>query len=405
MTCALRTHTGAAWPAWLLAAGPGAARAGPAAARPQPRTGDGELRQRRHRGRDARLRRDDRPPDRRRPARQGHDHRLQRAAAERARGLPELPVGAARPGLRGGGKRRPAEGGARGRRQAAGRHGVGRRGGRARATRSSRRSSRCAREPEQPGGRAAAADQRQQHHQRQPGQATRWSSPTTPRTCSASPRSSPRSTSPPPPRSRSSRCSTWWPATWRRWCSAWSDGGGRPWRCPGVARGRRRATTVLADARSNSLIVRAGNPARLAAVKAVIARLDRPAGGGVPGRRHVGGAPEERRRRQAGHRAARGLRRRPAGQPAAALRVPASPRGRRVASRPHRQRTRRAARAPAPQATAPVAASAQPSTGGFIQADPATNSLIITAPEPLYRQLRAMIDQLDRAARRSTSRA
>jgi general secretion pathway protein D len=47
------------------------------------------------------------------------------------------------------------------------------------------------------------------------------------------------------------------------------------------------------------------------------------------------------------------------------------------------------------QATAPVAASAQPSTGGFIQADPATNSLIITAPEPLYRQLRAMIDQLD----------
>jgi general secretion pathway protein D len=34
-------------------------------------------------------------------------------------------------------------------------------------------------------------------------------------------------------------------------------------------------------------------------------------------------------------------------------------------------------------------------TGGFIQADPATNSLIITAPEPLYRQVRAMIDQLD----------
>jgi general secretion pathway protein D len=38
---------------------------------------------------------------------------------------------------------------------------------------------------------------------------------------------------------------------------------------------------------------------------------------------------------------------------------------------------------------------AAPSTGGFIQADPATNSLIITAAEPLYRQVRAMIDQLD----------
>ncbi|MFN8898771.1 MAG: type II secretion system protein GspD, partial [Pseudomonadota bacterium] len=46
-------------------------------------------------------------------------------------------------------------------------------------------------------------------------------------------------------------------------------------------------------------------------------------------------------------------------------------------------------------ATAPVTASAGPSTGGFIQADPATNSLVITAPEPLYRQVRALIDQLD----------
>ena len=33
--------------------------------------------------------------------------------------------------------------------------------------------------------------------------------------------------------------------------------------------------------------------------------------------------------------------------------------------------------------------------GGMIQADTATNSLIITAPEPVYRNLRAVIDQLD----------
>ncbi len=37
----------------------------------------------------------------------------------------------------------------------------------------------------------------------------------------------------------------------------------------------------------------------------------------------------------------------------------------------------------------------QPSTGGQIQADPSTNSLIITASEPQYRQLRAVIDRLD----------
>jgi general secretion pathway protein D len=46
-------------------------------------------------------------------------------------------------------------------------------------------------------------------------------------------------------------------------------------------------------------------------------------------------------------------------------------------------------------ATTPVSASAGPSTGGQIQADPATNSLIISAPEPVYRQMRQVIDQLD----------
>jgi general secretion pathway protein D len=47
------------------------------------------------------------------------------------------------------------------------------------------------------------------------------------------------------------------------------------------------------------------------------------------------------------------------------------------------------------QATAPTTQAAQPSTGGNIQADPATNSLIITASEPQYRQIRAVIDMLD----------
>jgi len=45
--------------------------------------------------------------------------------------------------------------------------------------------------------------------------------------------------------------------------------------------------------------------------------------------------------------------------------------------------------------TIDAGASNQPSTGGQIQADPATNSLIISAPEPIYRELRAVIDKLD----------
>jgi general secretion pathway protein D len=46
-------------------------------------------------------------------------------------------------------------------------------------------------------------------------------------------------------------------------------------------------------------------------------------------------------------------------------------------------------------ASAPLNNANQPSTGGQIQADPSTNSLIITAAEPQYRQLRAVIDRLD----------
>ena len=35
------------------------------------------------------------------------------------------------------------------------------------------------------------------------------------------------------------------------------------------------------------------------------------------------------------------------------------------------------------------------SNGGIVQADPSTNSLIITAPEPIYRNLRSIIEKLD----------
>lgn len=46
-------------------------------------------------------------------------------------------------------------------------------------------------------------------------------------------------------------------------------------------------------------------------------------------------------------------------------------------------------------ATSSLSSTSNPSTGGIIQADPTTNSLIITASEPLYRNLRNVIEQLD----------
>ncbi len=143
-------------------------------------------------------------------------------------------------------------------------------------------------------------------------------------------------------------------------------------------------TTLIAEPRSNSLVLRAANPARLALVRSLVARLDQPSSANVSGNIHVVylknadavALASTLRAALAGESAATGGN----GSSARAFTTVASSGSANPASSP---------------ASTPVAASAQPSTGGQIQADPATNSLIITAPEPQYRQLRAVIDQLD----------
>ena len=143
-------------------------------------------------------------------------------------------------------------------------------------------------------------------------------------------------------------------------------------------------TMVMAEARSNSLIVRAANAARVALARSLIAQLDRPS--------------------DAGPNAASGnihvvyLKNADATKLAATLRAAMSAQGNTgnstaPASMPS---TGNAANANnASGANASFTAGSQPSTGGQIQADPSTNALIITAPEPQYRQLRAVIDKLD----------
>ena len=51
---------------------------------------------------------------------------------------------------------------------------------------------------------------------------------------------------------------------------------------------------------------------------------------------------------------------------------------------------------PSAAATTALSSSSAPSTGGVIQADPTTNSLIITASEPVYKNLLKVVQQLDR---------
>jgi general secretion pathway protein D len=142
-------------------------------------------------------------------------------------------------------------------------------------------------------------------------------------------------------------------------------------------------TTVLADSRANTIIVRAANPARVNLIKSLVERLDQPSSGLATGNIHVVYLKNgDATRIAATLRAA--LAANTAGGAAsssgAATAVAAAP---------------AATAAGAAAATAPTSQNALPSTGGNIQADPATNSLIITASEPQYRQIRAVIDMLD----------
>ncbi len=149
---------------------------------------------------------------------------------------------------------------------------------------------------------------------------------------------------------------------------------------------------VLIDARSNSLIVRSPNPARMSSIRALVAKLDlAPQGQAATGNIwvvHLKNADSTKLATVL--RAAFGAAAGGSGNAGGGSTTSTSPLGVNPAGTAGTAST-----GATTAATAPITPSAGPSTGGFIQADPATNSLIITAPEPLYRQVRAMIDQLD----------
>jgi general secretion pathway protein D len=161
------------------------------------------------------------------------------------------------------------------------------------------------------------------------------------------------------------------------------------------------AVNVLVDPRSNGLILRASNPARLAAVRAMVDKLDQPSADGGNNIRVVYLKNADAAKLATVLRAAFG-----AGSSASAgggtssgtssltgtgslTGASQSLTGANAGGNNNTGGMNSAA------ATAPLSQSSGPSTGGFVQADTATNSLIITAPEPLYRQVRAVIEQLD----------
>jgi general secretion pathway protein D len=124
-------------------------------------------------------------------------------------------------------------------------------------------------------------------------------------------------------------------------------------------------TTVVQEPRSNAVIVRTANQARMNMVKSLIQKLDQPSAGSNG---------------EAGNIYVVYLKNANATKLATTLRAALSG----------------GAPAAAPAAASPgQAPGTAGATGGQIQADAATNSLIITASEPQYRQLRAVIDKLD----------
>ena len=152
-------------------------------------------------------------------------------------------------------------------------------------------------------------------------------------------------------------------------------------------------TTLMADPRSNSVLMRAANPARMQLVRALVDKLDRaPAdtGNGAAGNIYVVYLKNADAVRLAVTlRAAMAAGQQNATQAAGGV----SQQGQQQASPAGPNGGGQGGASSA--ADAPLNNANQPSTGGQIQADPSTNSLIITASEPQYRQMRAVIDRLD----------
>ncbi|KZT15754.1 type II secretion system protein GspD [Acidovorax sp. GW101-3H11] len=188
------------------------------------------------------------------------------------------------------------------------------------------------------------------------------------------------------------------------------DGGSAPAATPGQADTSFK-TTLIAEPRSNSLILRAANPARVAQVRALVDRLDQPPAPGssaASGNIHVVYLKNADATKLAttlraamaamgtGSPTGAGGGASPAAAPSTGLSGGGSS-GNMLSTGSGLSGTGSSSGLGSGNNAMGTSATNnnQPSTGGQIQADPTTNSLIITAPEPLYRQLRAVIDKLD----------
>ncbi|MBT8551285.1 type II secretion system secretin GspD [Polynucleobacter paneuropaeus] len=153
-------------------------------------------------------------------------------------------------------------------------------------------------------------------------------------------------------------------------------------------------TVIMADARSNSLLIRSASPEKIRQIRALVAKLDAP--GNSNGNIWV--VPL---RNAEATKLAVTLRAIVAADAALSAQVASGYVNQGVSNTlngtTNTQSSQTASSsAGSMAATSALTSSSAPTTGGIIQAEPATNSIIITASEPLYRNLRHVIDQLDK---------
>ena len=170
----------------------------------------------------------------------------------------------------------------------------------------------------------------------------------------------------------------------------------------GAGSGGGGAASVIADAHVNALLVRAPNPARLAAIRSLVAKLDQPGASGAGGSnihviylQHVEAVRLASVLRAALPSYGNGDALRGGGSTSAPTGTSGASGTSGSSSGLAGTAATSGSGASSQAAGTPVASAAQPSLGGYIQADPVSNSLIVTAPEPLFRQIRAVVDLLD----------
>jgi general secretion pathway protein D len=175
---------------------------------------------------------------------------------------------------------------------------------------------------------------------------------------------------------------------------------------PGPAAEPSQRSTVLADPRSNSLIVRADSPARLGRIRSLVEQLDTPARAGANIRivylrnaEAVKVAQTLRAVLTGGATAAQGLVPASGGSLAGAGLTPVAAAGAAsgatgvagtVATLTGLGSGAGAAATGDSQVPGPIVFG-----GATIQADPTNNALVISAPEPIYNNLRDVIERLD----------